>query len=65
MSTSHNLGPKEWSESFLASVASRKDDNHHPVVDVSMVGSWHENLNSAATVCARKLKSAIEIANGK
>jgi hypothetical protein len=63
MSTSHNLGPKNWSDSFLASVASRKDDNHHAEVNESMVETWHSNLDAVSTVCADKLKSAIEIAN--
>jgi hypothetical protein len=63
MSTSPALGPKNWSDSFLASVASRKDDNHHPAVDESIVATWHSNLDAVSSVCAEKLKSAIEIAN--
>jgi hypothetical protein len=48
----------------MTKVTSRKDDNHHAEVDEAMVSAWRSNVESLSTVCAERLKSAIEIANG-
>lgn len=62
--TQNSFGPREWSEDFISSVASRKDNNHYQKVDEAMVDRWCKNLDAQAAAFGEKLSTAIKIANG-